>query len=77
MLRTTPLHHSQALVRDTSLALRAMLDHTLGATLTDLQWEQAALPVRHGGLGIGDPVTIRPFARVGSTLDFLARGRGN
>ena len=43
--------------------------------MTDTQWSQATLPIRHGGLGIRDPQRLHPLARIASLCDFALRGR--
>ena len=38
-------------------------------------WQQATLPIRLGGLGIKDPVSIRPFARIAALANLHVAGK--
>lgn len=52
-----------------------MLTGILGAAMTESQWNQATLAIRHGGLGVSDAKRSHVPARVVSTADFRCRGR--
>ena len=75
LLRATQATHVQREVGVASKLLRTTLGDILGAQLTDLQWGQARLPQREGGLGIKSPEDIHLPARLASVADFLQRGR--
>ena len=75
LLRATPFPQATAAVAGCTTAIRGTLESLINRPLTDPQWQQAALPVRYGGLGIGDPMLTRPFARISAMLDFLTRGQ--
>ena len=50
-------------------------DAILNQTLGDVQWDQAKLPQRHGGLGIGSPVDLQAPGRLATVVDFILRAR--
>ena len=75
LLRATQATHVQHEVQVSSKLLRTTLGDVLGAQLADLQWGQARLPQREGGLGIKSPEDIHLPARLASLADFLQRGR--
>ena len=53
------------------------MDDILGhPAMSDLQWEQATLPMRHphAGLGLKDPLTVWSPARIAGVATFLDRG---
>ena len=52
------------------MALREATEDVVGATLSPGQWEQATLPISAGGLGIRDPETEWPAARLAALVGF-------
>ena len=59
-----------------SACVRSCLGDALGCRkLSDTEWAQCTLPLRFGGLGIKDPLTLLPVARLAASLCFLERGR--
>ena len=50
------------------------LQRLLGTALSDAQWLQASMPVRHGGLGISDATHSHLAARLACASDFVTRG---
>jgi len=71
ILRCTPCHGHQALDTFDGL-LKSSLGTVTNCDLSDLQWLQAGLPVRDGGLGIrrAAPLALSAFlASAGGTLD--------
>ena len=74
LMRATLLPTGNQSALDLSAALRSAACDMLGCGLTANAWEQATLPIRHGGLGIKDPTTLRPVARLAALANFHARG---
>lgn len=75
LMRACNLNAGAAECQQLTDAVRHCLEQIAG-TLTPItvqQWSQATLPVRHGGLGIDDPVTLRPAARMAGIVTFLNR----
>jgi hypothetical protein len=59
-----------------SACVRSCLGDALGCRkLSETEWAQCTLPLRFGGLGIKDPVTLLPIARLAAGLCYLERGR--
>ena len=75
LLRGAHFDHSRPGAAETSKLIRSTLQGILGTAMTDSQWAQATLPIRHGGLGIRDPLALQPLARIASQCDFALRGR--
>ena len=48
--------------------LRSGLSSILNVDLSDIQWLQASLPVRHGGLGIRNAQMLASFAFLASAV---------
>ena len=61
-------------LRRASSTIRRTLESTLGSPMTDDHWVQATLPLRHGGLGIKDPLVVVTPARVAAILSYSLRG---
>ena len=77
LLRSIPLGTGDASVQQCSLALRQALAHCIGSPTDDHQWAQATLPIRHGGLGLRDPVLIRTPARLSAIIGFVTGAQGS
>ena len=73
-MRDTLLPTGNQSALDLSDAPRSAACDMLGCGLTANAWEQATLPIRHGGMGIKDPTTLRPVARLAALANFHARG---
>ena len=73
-MRTTLLTTGTQPILDLSNALQSAACDILGCGLTTNAWEQATLPIRQGGLGIKDPTTLRPVARLAALANFHSRG---
>lgn len=61
---------------DLDTSMRKCFDHVVGGAVSDDQWIQVKLPVRHGGCGLSNPVLIRSAAALSSarsTAQLLAR----
>ena len=56
-----------------SLALRGAIADVVGCGLTSGSWEQATIPISKGGLGVRDPETCWPAARVAAIVGFHSR----
>ena len=74
LLRACPLAHGRKEYERLSRLLQDAVVTIAGTPLTPRQWDQATLAIRCGGLGIQDPVRLRPAARVSGILDFLRIG---
>ena len=55
LLRTTPASVGLPFMTELSDALKSTLCDLLGSGISNVDWEQATLPVRQGGLSIKDP----------------------
>lgn len=64
-LRTSDCHENPVLFYF-DIALRNALSAILNVDMSDMQWQQAALPVRDGGLGIRSAVMLAPSAFLAS-----------
>ena len=56
-------------------ALQRAAEDLLGMGVNDLTWSQVALPLRHGGLGVRDPTTTQPAARMAALIGLEMFGR--
>ena len=74
LMRSTLLGTGAQAIQDLTGALQSASSGFLGCGITVRAWEQATMPIRHGGLGIKDPVTIRPFARISALANLHAQG---
>ena len=74
LMRSTLLETGVQPMQDLSEALQTAACGFMGCGITVNAWEQATMPIRHGGLGIKDPVTIRPFARIAALANLHAAG---
>ena len=65
VIRSSPCcdHH---LLRQIDVTLKSAVTQICNVTLSDEQWSQASLPVRHGGLGIRSVATLAPSAFLAS-----------
>ena len=68
LLRALPYEHGNSLAASTKLKLVDSLTSLVGAPVSFSQWGLAALPVRLGGLGLHDPLTVHPGARISSIV---------
>jgi hypothetical protein len=53
---------------ETAHDIRLTLNTVLGSCLPDSAWLQSSLPIRHGGLGLQNPIITYPAAFVSSSL---------
>ena len=65
LLRTSPAFDSPHCV-ELAETIRETLSNILNIRLSDATWSQASLPVRWGGIGVRDVVTLAPSAFLGS-----------
>jgi hypothetical protein len=75
LLRTAPCTGSAVLPQYDAL-LQQTVTTTLNVDLSDRAWSQATLPVRWGGIGIRDVVSLAPsayLASAASTMDLVTR----
>ena len=70
LLRTTSLSSGSQAVAAFSDKLRHILEDIIGDSLTANAWLQATLPISKGGMGIRDPLQVRPAARVAALVAF-------
>ena len=56
-------------------ALRTGVEDLVGCGFSDTAWQQATLPLRHGGLGIRDPIQTQPAARMAALVGLELNGR--
>ena len=56
-------------------ALRRAAEDLMGIGFSDATWSQVTLPMRHGGLGIRDPVHTQPAARIAALAGLELYGR--
>ena len=56
-------------------ALRTAVEDLVGCGFSDTAWQQATLPLRHGGLGIRDPIQTQPAARMAALVGLELNGR--
>ena len=54
-------------------ALKVAVLDMIGCGMTNGAWEQATMPISVGGLGIRDPLTVWPEARIAALANFHAR----
>ena len=73
LMRTTPIAVASPQSQRLSDALKAALCDLVGCGMGAAAWEQATLPIRHGGLGIRDPVKEHGPARLAALANFHAR----
>jgi hypothetical protein len=73
LLRASPFQQAPGECARLSQTLRDTFGSIQGSPVTDLQWAQVTLPIRCGGLGIGDPSVIRLPARMAGILDYGRR----
>ena len=75
LTRCSSAAHIGALIQRADNILRQTLGDVLGTQLSDKQWDQAKLPQRHGGLGIGSPVDLATPGRLATMVDFVRRAQ--
>ena len=74
-LRGVDCRELQDMLLQASASIKDCFGDILGKrSLNECHWQQCTLPLRLAGLGIKDPLTILPAARVAATLCFLKRG---
>ena len=56
-------------------SLRRAAEDLVGMGVSDTVWAQVTLPMRHGGLGIRDPIQTQPAARLAALAGFELFGR--
>ena len=76
LLRTTHMSRGKAPVESFSGSLRKDASEGVGASFDARAWEQATLPIIHGGLGIRDPVTTREEARIAALTGLTVNAEG-
>lgn len=64
---------TERLLQRASSIITATWSKIVGATLEDNEWIQSTLPMRLTGMGIKDPITILPAARVAASLTYTKR----
>ena len=70
LLRTTPATTGHGAVIAFSEHIRRVLEDIIGCPLTSSAWVQATLPISKGGMGVRDPLQVRPSARVAALVAF-------
>ena len=70
LLRSIPLGIADSAFTSASLALRSAFETCLGSVVSPDQWAQVCLPIRMGGLGLRDPISIRAAARVPTIVSY-------
>ena len=70
LLRATPLTSGAQPLSRFSAALQLTVTDLVGCPLTAISWAQATLPISQQGLGIQDPTTERPAARMAALVRF-------
>ena len=73
--RSTVLHRAGNAPRNLRDALQRAAEDLLGLGVSDLTWSQVTLPLRHGGLGLRDPVQTQPAARMAALVNLEMFGR--
>ena len=68
LLRSLPFDLALALATEAQAKMRSALQDILDTALDETQWALARLPIRRGGLGILDPVTVVAPAHVAAFL---------
>jgi hypothetical protein len=71
LMRSTPAGWAEVECAQLGSRIRRCLETIMGASPTAVQWEQAALAVRCGGLGVTDPALMRPAARLACIAHFV------
>ena len=56
-------------------ALRVAAEDLVGMGMSDITWTQVTLPMRHGGLGIRDPIQTQPAARLSALIGLQMFGK--
>jgi hypothetical protein len=74
LIRALPATVAQEAVGRYSQTLRRTLGWIIGHDLSDQEWAQSTLPIRAGGLGIGDPLVQRLPARMATLVEFATHG---
>ena len=64
----------QVQLRRASAVIRRTLESTLGTPMTEEQWIQATLPLRHGGLGIKNLLVVVTTTTIATILTYSLRG---
>ena len=72
MLRTTPCTTGQSAVGTLSDHIRRILEDIVGCPLSTSAWAQATMPITKGGMGVRDPVQVRPAARMAALVAFTS-----
>lgn len=75
LLRVSHFSKARPRVEACTRLCRATLQRILGTALTEAQWVQASMPIRHGGMGITDANFAHLPARLACASDFVTRGR--
>jgi hypothetical protein len=56
-------------------AVRQAAEDLVGTGVPDITWGQITLPMRHGGLGIREPIQVQPAARMAALIGLEMFGR--
>jgi hypothetical protein len=70
LLRTLDYSHGLRLARNTAAMVRTSFEEILGITCSDLQLQLACFQVRHGGLGLRNPMLVHIPAMLSSIFSF-------
>ena len=73
LMRATPHTSGAESVRTLSDALKVAVLDLIGCGMTNGAWEQATMPISVGGLGIRDPASVWPEARIAALANFHSR----
>jgi hypothetical protein len=73
--RSTVAERSGSAPQNLRDALQRAAEDLLGMGVNDLTWSQVSLPLRHGGLGVRDPVHTQPAARMAALIGLEMYGR--
>ena len=76
LLRATPFDTGELALAGLTDAIRKAVEEIVGAPLPAHAWGQATLPLAQGGLGVRDPLQVRPGARVATIVHFVSQGPG-
>ena len=77
LLRALPFEFGDQLAKDCQLKLSNAFGQLLGVRPSAQQWALASLPIKHGGLGLLDPVRVAAPAHVSSFLSSSMAVSGN
>ena len=70
LLRSTSFEAGTLAAAGLGESIRALLEEVVGMSVPAGAWAQACLPIWDGGLGIRDPLSCRPAARIAALVSF-------